>query len=54
MRNAMICPVCGIEMNHHADKLVYSASEQNAELGGVVEEFHSCPNCGRTESRAAE
>jgi ribosomal protein S27AE len=53
-QKAMICPVCGIEMNHHADKLVYSDESHNAQLGGAVEEFHSCPNCGRTESRAAE
>ena len=25
----MICPKCGDEMNHHADKLVYPASPEN-------------------------
>jgi hypothetical protein len=49
-REPMICPVCHIPMNHHADKLVYS--EQND--FGNIEEFHACPNCGGTESRSAE
>ena len=29
------------------------ANMEPAELGGLVEEFHSCPRCGRTESRVA-
>ena len=54
--NKMICPKCGDEMNHHADKLVYlsspeDAKEMNAALGGVIEETHSCPGCGAVESR---
>jgi ribosomal protein S27AE len=48
MRDPMVCPACGIVMNHHADKLVYDDAHE------VVKEFHSCPNCGRTESRTAE
>jgi uncharacterized protein with PIN domain len=51
-REAMICPMCRVEMNHHADKLVYADGAVDSTLGGVVEEFHSCPKCGRTESRA--
>lgn len=54
VQKAMICPVCGVEMNHHADKLVYSEAMLNEQLGHVIHEFHSCPNCGRTESRAAD
>ena len=55
----MICPVCGVEMNHHADKIDYTAglSEPEAldeELGGVVEEFHTCPECGLTLARQAD
>jgi ribosomal protein S27AE len=55
----LICPKCGDEMNHHADKLVYPASrddaqQMDADLGGVVEEFHGCPGCGAVESRPAE
>lgn len=50
-RPPMICPVCHIPMNHNADKLVYS---DQSDSGESIEEFHSCWNCGRTESRAAE
>ena len=55
----MICPKCGAEMNHHADKLVYPTSEEEAKkmnlvLGGVIEEMYYCPACGGVESRPAE
>lgn len=53
----MICPKCGDEMNHHADKLVYLANPDEArqsDLGGMVEETHACPGCGAVESRRAE
>jgi ribosomal protein S27AE len=53
----MICPKCGDEMNHHADKLVYqdapAASQADSGLGGVIEEAHYCPGCGAIESRRA-
>jgi len=43
-------------MNHHSDKLVYPADAKDMEqvdpnLGGLVEEFHSCPKCGGGASR---
>jgi hypothetical protein len=46
-------------MNHHADKLVYPLTPEdakgvNALLGGVIEETHGCPGCGGVESRRAE
>ena len=52
----MICPSCGVEMNHHCDKLVYTIDPQDAgqtdpSLGGFIEEFHACPNCGGGASR---
>jgi NMD protein affecting ribosome stability and mRNA decay len=49
----MICPRCGAEMNFHAEKLVYSDSVPNPDtaLGGEIQEMHSCPHCGRAESR---
>ena len=55
----MTCPTCGVEMNLHAEKVDYSAEAGGAEaldegLGGVVEEFHTCPDCGRTQTRRAE
>ncbi len=28
--NKMICPLCGVEMNHHSDKLVYTTDPQDA------------------------
>ena len=52
----MICPDCGAEMNHHAMKLDYGVDDPtlvDAVFGGVLREAHSCPECGRTEMRAA-
>jgi ribosomal protein S27AE len=55
-KKMMICPKCGEQMNHHADKLVHpvtaeEAKNVNAALGGVIEETHYCPGCGGVESR---
>lgn len=49
------CPDCGAEMNHHADKIDYGLGEDadDASDGGVVVEAHTCPDCGRTETRPA-
>ncbi len=52
----MKCPDCGIDMTHHADKLVdpvsaEEASQIDSALGGLIEEAHTCPECGRGESR---
>lgn len=57
-REKMICPDCGVEMNHHADKIDYAAALDETEaidpdFGGVVEEAHTCPSCGRTHLRRA-
>ena len=50
----MVCAECGVPMNHHADKLVYADAEGGGgEPGGVVEEAHACPACGKTETRRA-
>ena len=54
----MICPKCGVEMNFHAEKIDYAAGlaepgAMDADLGGVVEEFHTCPVCGQTLARHA-
>jgi ribosomal protein S27AE len=46
MVQKIACPNCGTEMNCHAEKFMYSESAS----GGHVEEIHSCPNCGRSES----
>jgi ribosomal protein S27AE len=52
----MICPHCGEEMNHHGDKLLYATDPQPSGLddltmGGFIEEFHTCPQCGAGASR---
>jgi ribosomal protein S27AE len=53
----MICPKCGFEMNHHSDKLVHGSDSNlprmDEHLGGFLEEFHACPNCGAVASRPA-
>jgi ribosomal protein S27AE len=57
-KSRMICPECGVEMRHHAEKIDYSSAIDEAyafeaELGGVLEEIHSCPECGKTSARRA-
>lgn len=52
----MVCKKCDVEMNHHAEKLVdpinrKEAAQMNPDLGGLIEEIHSCPDCGESESR---
>lgn len=52
----MKCPACGAEMNQHAEKLDYTAALRDRQsvdpqLGGVIEEFHTCPKCGSNASR---
>ena len=54
----MICPRCGVEMNHHCDKLVYPTEPEETRqidplLGGLIDEFHTCPKCGGVASRHA-
>lgn len=54
----MTCATCGVELNHHADKLVdpvtpEETAQVDLELGGLIEEMHCCPECGKTESRRA-
>lgn len=47
----MVCPRCGAEMNHHANKFADPRSAEEAAridpaLGGLLDEAHSCPACG--------
>ena len=52
--NKLICPKCGAEMNHHAMKVDYSVDDSamiDPAFGGVVEEVHTCPNCGHISLR---
>jgi ribosomal protein S27AE len=58
-REKMMCPDCGVGMNYHADKIDYSAALEDASgldavFGGVVEEAHTCPVCGRTHMRRTD
>ena len=55
----IVCPACGVEMNRHALKINYGAAAENLEnidpdLGGVLEEAHACPECGKTLMRRAD
>lgn len=57
-REKMSCPDCNVEMNHHADKIDYSAALEDGKdadpaFGGIVEEAHTCPACGQTHLRRA-
>jgi hypothetical protein len=50
----MNCPVCGATMNHHADKIDFSAASANGEkvdkdLDSDVQEVYGCPKCGNVE-----
>jgi len=50
----MICPACGSDMNHHAEKLIDASPADpsyNPAFGGALEESHACPACGASASR---
>ncbi|MGB7924496.1 MAG: hypothetical protein WCF57_14740 [Pyrinomonadaceae bacterium] len=54
----MVCPDCGVEMNHHAEKIDYTAAFDDPaavdpDFGGVLEEAHTCARCGKTALRRA-
>jgi len=53
-RTPLTCPECKAPMNHHAEKLVVTADPDpsvDPDLGGYIEELHTCPKCGNLESR---
>lgn len=57
-RRKVVCPDCGVDMNCHARKVDYTSLSSDpgadeAEFGGALEEFYTCPECGRTDARAA-
>ncbi len=52
----MKCPCCGEEMNCHAEKLTEPLNAEEAKkvdpaLGGIIEQAHTCPQCGTGDSR---
>lgn len=57
-KERLICPACGAEMNNHAEKISYEARagadrENDPDFGGLLEEIHTCPKCGRVEATSA-
>jgi hypothetical protein len=53
------CPHCGTPMNRHAEKIDYGAgladpAAFDPTLGGVLEEFHTCPDCRFVLQRASQ
>lgn len=53
-----VCKQCDVEMNHHAEKLVvpvsaHETSQIDPQLGGIIQEIHTCPDCGETASRTS-
>ena len=52
----MMCQRCGVAMNHHAEKLLdprdaREAARMDPGMGGMIEEVHTCPECGEVASR---
>jgi uncharacterized protein (DUF2225 family) len=52
----MVCPNCKVEMNSHTMKIDCTQTTSKPEsvdheFGGILGEFHSCPNCGMTATR---
>lgn len=57
-RKKAVCPDCGVEMNYHAEKVDYTESLSNLksvdpDFGGILQEAHTCPECGKTTLRKA-
>jgi ribosomal protein S27AE len=56
-RRRMVCGECGVAMNLHAEKPLQPAGRREAGrvdpvLGGIIEEHHTCPECGKGHVRA--
>ena len=54
----MMCPFCGAQMNHHADKVDVSSARDgltvtDRTLDGILHNVYACPNCGNIEMRRA-
>jgi hypothetical protein len=51
------CPNCGVEMNHHADKvneviLIQTQKVLGENFNGVIEAVYACATCGMTTKSA--
>lgn len=49
----MMCPHCGHTMNHHSNKVLEYAEDNNDVAPESMLELHSCPECGASASRSA-
>jgi len=52
----MMCPRCGAQMNHHAEKVEFSSvrdglTATDRTLDGILQNVYACPNCGGIEMR---
>lgn len=50
MAEKILCPKCGAQMNHHANKLNYTTALSELEAvgsdyRGILDAVHTCPNC---------
>jgi hypothetical protein len=57
-RPKLRCPMCGAEMNFHAEKVdlgntLENVAEVDPDLGGVLVEIHTCPGCKLVLERPA-
>lgn len=48
------CDKCGVDMNHNAEKIDYTGclddpDSMDLDFGGILEEFYTCPECGKTD-----
>lgn len=53
MRERIYCPECSIEMQFHPVTSDYTLTQadllsEEDLLSGILDEFYSCPECGRT------
>lgn len=53
MRERIYCPDCGVEVNFHPITTDYTLTcvdllSEDDLLSGILDEFYSCPECGRT------
>jgi hypothetical protein len=58
-RPKLRCPMCGAEMNFHAEKVdlgntFEKVAEVDPDLGGALVEIHTCPGCRFVLDRPVE
>lgn len=56
-KKKMKCKDCGIDMNFHAEKINYSEMYEHARPVSsedeLIDEIHTCPECGKSENRSS-